>query len=102
KRLCPTLKVMPSNFARYLAASQAMFKLLAHITPLVEPVSIDEGYLDVTDVKHLGTPLQTAQHIQQQLIVELDLPCSIGIGPNKFLAKLASDIEKPLGLTVLR
>lgn len=102
KRLCPTLKVMRPNFDRYRAASQEMFKILAHITPLVEPVSIDEGYLDVTDVKHLGTPLQTAQHIQQQLIDELDLPCSIGIGPNKFLAKMASDMEKPLGLTVLR
>ncbi|HEX6594386.1 MAG TPA: DNA polymerase IV [Bacillota bacterium] len=102
KQLCPTLKVMRPNFRRYRAASKEIFKILAHITPLVEPVSIDEGYMDVTDVKHLGNPIQVAQHIQQQLIDRLDLPCSIGIAPNKFLAKMASDMKKPMGLTILR
>src|SRR5690625_916431 len=69
---------------------------------MIQPVSIDEGYMDITDCAHLGSPLEIAKKIQDQLLKELDLPCSIGIGPNKFLAKMASDMKKPLGITVLR
>ena len=63
---------------------------------------IDEGYIDVTDVEGLGTPLEIAKNLQDRILKDLDLPCSIGIAPNKFLAKMASDMKKPLGITVLR
>lgn len=102
KQLCPELIVLPPRFDRYRLASKKIFKLLADITPLVEPVSIDEGYMDVTDTKHPRNPVQTARDLQQKILTELDLPCSIGIAPNKFLAKMASDMKKPLGITILR
>ncbi|MUV39706.1 DNA-directed DNA polymerase [Lentibacillus sp. JNUCC-1] len=100
KKLCPELLVMRPNFDRYRAASKQLFQMLADITPLVEPVSIDEGYLDVTDVQM--HPVQIAEALQKNVLDTLDLPCSIGIGPNKFLAKMASDMKKPLGITILR
>lgn len=100
KKLCPELIVRRPNFERYRKASKAMFAILKTYTDLVEPVSIDEGYVDVTDVnKH---PLRLAEEIQKRLLDELLLPCSIGIAPNKFLAKMASNMKKPLGITVLR
>lgn len=102
RKLCPELIVMKPNFDRYRVASSQMFRILSEVTPYVQPVSIDEGYLDVTEVKEYGTPLELANYIQQKILNELDLPCSIGIGPNKFLAKMASDMKKPLGITVLR
>lgn len=101
RRLCSDLIVMRPNFDRYRQASREIFKMLSEITPLVEPVSIDEGYLDVTDLES-SNPIGIAKSIQKQLKATLDLPCSIGIAPNKFLAKMASDMEKPMGLTVLR
>jgi len=102
KNLCPELIVLPPNFDRYRHASQEIFKLMAEITPLVQPVSIDEGYLDITDCYELGSPLDIAYNLQMKIKNELDLPCSIGIAPNKFLAKMASDMKKPMGITVLR
>ena len=102
KRLCPQLIVRKPNFERYRAASQGMFTILQQYTNLVEPVSIDEGYMDITNSYELGSPLEIAQQIQKQMMRELDLPCSIGIAPNRFLAKTASDMKKPLGITVLR
>ena len=100
KKLCPELIVVRPNFERYRETSRKIFQLLAEITPIIEPVSIDEGYMDVTN--HPTHPLQLAKQIQTRLLDELDIPCSIGIGPNKFLAKTASDMKKPLGITVLR
>ena len=100
KKLCPELIVVRPNFERYRETSRKIFQLLAEITPIIEPVSIDEGYMDVTN--HPTHPLQLAKQIQKRLLDELDIPCSIGIGPNKFLAKTASDMKKPLGITVLR
>ncbi|QXE00347.1 DNA polymerase IV [Terribacillus sp. DMT04] len=102
RRLCPDLLVMRPNFDRYRKASSEMFKLLQEVTPMIQPVSIDEGYMDVTDCSHLGSTLEIAQTLQERILKELDLPCSIGIAPNKFLAKMASDMKKPLGITVLR
>lgn len=102
RKLCPNLIVLSPNFERYRKASQQMFRILAEITPMIEPVSIDEGYLDITDCQHLGNPVKIAERLQQRILKELDLPCSIGIGPNKFLAKMASDMKKPLGITILR
>lgn len=102
KRKYPELLLLPPNFERYRAASKAMFEILRSFTELVEPVSIDEGYMDVTDLTAHRHALEIADEIQQRLLTELDLPCSIGIAPNKFLAKTASDMKKPMGITVLR
>ncbi|MHC0036014.1 DNA polymerase IV [Pseudoneobacillus sp. C159] len=102
KKLCPGLIVMKPNFDRYRASSLAMFDILRQYSDLVEPVSIDEGYMDITESYRFGSPLQIAEIIQKRLKEQLDLPCSIGIAPNKFLAKMASDMKKPLGITVLR
>lgn len=102
KRLCPELIVLRPNFDRYRKASKEIFSIMAEITPLVQPVSIDEGYIDITDCYDLGSPLDIAEKLQNRLMNELDLPCSIGIAPNKFLAKMASDMKKPNGITVLR
>lgn len=100
RKLCPELIVIRPDFLKYREASAKIFKLLAEMTPIIEPVSIDEGYIDVTD--HPTHPIDLANHMQQRLLRELDIPCSIGIGPNKFLAKTASDLKKPLGITILR
>ncbi|THE14973.1 DNA polymerase IV [Bacillus timonensis] len=102
KRKCPNLIVRKPNFERYRRASLAMFDLLRSYTDIVEPVSIDEGYLDITDCYKKGTPIEIANSIQETLQKNLLLPSSIGIAPNKFLAKMASDMRKPLGITVLR
>src|SRR5699024_2653589 len=98
--LCPNLIVIRPNFNRYREVSTQIFRLLAEITNLIEPVSIDEGFMDVSDVP--VHPVTLAHQIQEDLLKRLDIPCSIGIGPNKFLAKTASDMKKPLGITILR
>lgn len=102
KKLCPELIIMKPQFDRYRTASAAMFEILREFTELVEPVSIDEGYLDITESYDFGSPLEIAETIQKRIHDRLDLPCSIGIAPNKFLAKTASDFKKPMGITVLR
>ncbi|MGN1399990.1 MAG: DNA polymerase IV [Bacillus sp. (in: firmicutes)] len=102
KRLCPELIIMPPDFEKYRTASKAIFQLLRSYTEVVEPVSIDEGYMDITECSHLGSPVQIAESIQQRILETMDLPCSIGIAPNKFLAKTASDMKKPMGITILR
>lgn len=100
KKLCPELIVLRPNFPRYRKTSSKIFRMLAEVTPMTEPVSIDEGYMDVTD--HPTHPVKLAKEIQHRLLTQLNIPCSIGIGPNKFLAKTASDMKKPLGITILR
>ncbi|WP_102274652.1 DNA polymerase IV [Cytobacillus massiliigabonensis] len=102
KKLCPQLIVKKPNFDRYRAASIGMFEILNQYSSLVEPVSIDEGYVDITESYEFGAPLEIAETIQNQIQRQLDLPCSIGVAPNKFLAKMASDMKKPMGITVLR
>ncbi|WP_257347972.1 DNA polymerase IV [Pseudalkalibacillus decolorationis] len=101
KRKCPELIVLPPSFDRYRAASKQLFDLLFEYSDLVEPVSIDEGYIDISETPS-NSPLEIAKEIQFRLLNELKLPSSIGIAPNKFLAKMASDMKKPLGITVLR
>lgn len=102
KKLCPNLIIMKPDFDKYRTASHAIFQLLRTYTTMVEPVSIDEGYLDISKCSHLGSPLQIAESIQKRIYETMDLPCSIGIAPNKFLAKTASDMKKPMGITILR
>lgn len=102
KRLCPDLVVVPVNFDLYKEKSHAFFTYLEQYTHQIEPASIDEGYLDMTDYLKTNDPIQTAKKIQNDLKTLYDLPCSIGIAPNRFLAKMASDYKKPEGITVFR
>lgn len=102
KRICPNLVIVPPDHEKYKIASDAVFTILRSYTDLVEPVSIDEAYIDITNIGGLTRAVQIAEHMQQRILHELDLPCSIGIAPNKFLAKTASDMKKPMGITILR
>ncbi|WP_435367803.1 DNA polymerase IV [Priestia koreensis] len=102
KRKCPELIVRKPNFPLYREVSAQMFEFLSTISPLIEPASIDEGYVDITDCYEMGAPLDIATYIQRELLEQYKIPVSIGIAPNKFLAKTASDMKKPLGITVLR
>ena len=102
KRLCPNILLLPVNFDLYRKYSQIFFDLLSQYSDIIEKGSIDEGYLDMTDMCEEVHPLDIANEIQERLLKEYKLPVSIGIAPNMFLAKMASDIKKPLGITVLR
>jgi DNA polymerase IV len=101
-RLCPSLVIVPSDFARYKAASSLIFSIYREVTPLVEPLSLDEAYLDVTE-NALGEPLATtvAKRLKERIYAETGLTASAGVAPNKFLAKIASGWKKPNGLTVI-
>jgi DNA polymerase-4 len=101
-RLCPELVIVRPDFARYRAVSQQVMAILRSCTPLVEPLSLDEAYLDVTD-NLWGEPLatQVAKTLKARIRAELDLGASAGVAPNKFLAKIASGWKKPDGLTVI-
>lgn len=101
-RKCPNLIIVEPSMGIYSEYSRKFFDYFFKITPLVEPASIDEGYLDITDVCEPDKAIQLAEQIQKDLLNLYKLPCSIGIAPNKFLAKMASDMKKPLGITVLR
>ena len=100
-RRCPDLVVVTPDFARYRAVSQQVMAILRSSTPLVEPLSLDEAYLDVTD-NLWGEPLATkvAKTLKARIRAELELTASAGVAPNKFLAKIASG-WKPDGLTVI-
>lgn len=101
-KLCPELLLIKPDFNLYRKYSQGFMSIARQYTPLVEPVSIDECYMDITGSKLLGTPLEIAESLQNKIMSEWQLPCSIGLAPNKLLAKMASDMKKPRGLTVLR
>ncbi len=101
-RLCPEATWLPGRHARYAEISALIFALLRSYTPLVEPLSIDEAFLDVTGCGRLfGDPVAIARGIKARLRREIGLTGSVGVAPNKFLAKLASDLEKPDGLVVV-
>src|SRR5436190_8931182 len=101
-RLCPDLVVVPPDFAKYHAASQQVFAIFRSVTPLVEPLSLDEAYLDVTEnawSEPLATPI--ARRLKARIRADTGLTASAGVAPNKFLAKIASGWKKPDGLTVI-
>ena len=102
-RLCPNAIFIAPDFTRYRAVSRNVHSILERHTDLIEPLSLDEAYLDVTENK-LGLPTATlvARTIREQIRKELDLTASAGVAPNKFLAKLASDWRKPDGLFVIQ
>jgi DNA polymerase-4 len=101
-RLCPSLVIVRPDFARYKAASTAVFSIFREVTPLVEPLSLDEAYLDVTE-NAWGEPMGTAvaKRLKARIQGDTGLTASAGVAPNKFLAKIASGWKKPDGLTVI-
>lgn len=101
-RLCPHAIVMPVRMSRYQQVSCQVFDLFFRFTPLVEPLSIDEAFLDVTaSFRLFGNPVSIARQIKALVLKKTGLTVSAGLAPNKFLAKIASDLEKPDGLTVV-
>src|SRR5262252_5466457 len=103
ERLCPAAVFIAPDFTRYRAVSKSVREIFKRHTDLIEPLSLDEAYLDVTENK-TGLPRATlvARTIRQQIRQELNLTASAGVAPNKFLAKVASDWRKPDGLFVIQ
>jgi DNA polymerase-4 len=103
ERLCPDAVFVPPDFARYRAVSKLTREIFKRHTDLIEPLSLDEAYLDVTENKTgLATATRVARAIRAQILEELNLTASAGVAPNKFLAKIASDWRKPNGLFVIQ
>lgn len=103
ERLCPGAVFIPPDFTRYRAVSKGVREIFSRHTDLIEPLSLDEAYLDVTENKTaLPTATLVARKIREQIRQELNLTASAGVAPNKFLAKLASDWRKPDGLFVIQ
>ncbi len=103
RRLCPGLVTVPTDMGRYRAVSQQVMAILREMTDLVEPLSLDEAFLDVSDVTdHKGSATLMARHLRERVRREVGITISAGVAPNKFLAKIASDWEKPDGLFVIR
>ena len=103
KRLCPHGVYLYPDHKKYAQVSRQIQAILAEFSPLVEPLSLDEAFLDVSGMQLIAPdPVETARRIKQRIRNELDLIASAGVAPNKFLAKLASDLGKPDGLFVIR
>ena len=104
KRKCPQGIFLAGNYPQYRAVSAQIFEILARFSPLIEPLSIDEGFLDITGMEKFvrGNPRGYGLKLKKTILSETGLVASVGIAPNKFLAKLASDLEKPDGLVIIR
>jgi DNA polymerase-4 len=103
ERLCPNAVFLPPDFPRYRTVSRQVREIFKRHTDLIEPLSLDEAYLDVSENKTgLPTATQVARAIREQIRTELNLTASAGVAPNKFLAKIASDWKKPDGLFVIQ
>ena len=103
RRLCPDAEFIHPNFDKYRAVSRQIRDIFERHTPLVEPLSLDEAYLDVThELTGIPTATETAAAIRAEIRSETELTASAGVAPNKFLAKIASDWKKPDGLFVIR
>jgi DNA polymerase-4 len=102
RRLCPQATVVQPDYARYERISRAVMALFASITPVVEPLSMDEAFLDVAGSgRRLGTPTAIAQQIRDTIADEQGITCSVGVASTKFIAKLASGLAKPDGLLLV-
>jgi DNA polymerase-4 len=102
-RLCPSAICLPVRMQLYAAVSQQIREIFYRYTPLVEPLSLDEAFLDVTDSERLfGPAADIAREIKQAIHNELSLVASVGIAPNKFVAKIASDLDKPDGFVEVK
>src|SRR2546427_5017686 len=103
ERLCPAAIFVAPDFSRYRVVSQSVREILKRHTDLIEPLSLDEAYLDVTENKTgLPTATMLARTIREQIRREVNLTASAGVAPHKFLAKIASDWRKPDGLFVIQ
>lgn len=103
RRLCPQAEFLPGRMWRYKEVSQQIMGIFQEEAPLVEQLSIDEAFLDVSGMELLaGDILNIGWRIKERIKNEIGLTCSVGLAPNKFLAKLASDLRKPDGFTVIR
>lgn len=103
RRLCPKAHFVAPDFSYYSMLSRSFFAYLHRFSSRVEPASIDEGYVDLTKiVKTVDDPMSFFKSIQSGLFEEIGLESSLGVAPTKFLAKMASDLKKPMGITVLR
>src|SRR5437773_8640077 len=103
ERLCPSAIFLPPDFPRCRPGSRQVREIFMRHTALIEPLSLDEAYLDVSENKTgLPTATQVARAIREQIRAELNLTASAGVAPNKFLAKIASDWKKPDGLFVIQ
>ncbi len=101
--LCPHGIVLPVRMVRYKRVSDQVFEIFRRFSPLVEPLSIDEAFLDVTgSVRLFGTPVEIVKKIKKAVVKEIGLTVSAGVAPFKFVAKIASDLKKPDGLTVVQ
>ena len=101
-RLCPHGVFLPVRMWRYQEISQQIFRIFQRFSPLVEPLSLDEAFLDVTgSIRLFGSPEEIARKIKEQVVEETGLTVSAGVAPSKFVAKIASDLEKPDGLTIV-
>ena len=101
-RNCPHAIVVSGRHSDYKAVSKQVFEILERFSPAIQPISIDEAFLDVSGSTQLfGSPTDIAKEIRRLVKAETQLTCSVGVAPNKFLAKLASDLDKPDGLTVI-
>ena len=102
RRLCPQATVVAPDYARYERISAALMAVFASVTPIVEPLSLDEAFLDVSGARRrLGSPRQIAQRIRDTIADEQGITCSVGVATTKFIAKLASALAKPDGLLVV-
>jgi DNA polymerase IV len=103
KRLCPHAIIVPGRHERYREVSQQIFAILDAFSPVIEPLSIDEAFLDLSGTEGLLGPAESvARKMKERIQREVGLTASVGVAPNKFLAKLGSDLNKPDGLTVIR
>ena len=101
-KLCPQGIFIQGNYPRYAEVSQQIFDIFDHYSPLIEPLSIDEAFLDLTGMERLmDSPRQYALKLKQEIKEKTGIVASVGIAPNKFLAKIASDLEKPDGLVIV-
>ncbi|MDP7015914.1 MAG: DNA polymerase IV [Pirellulaceae bacterium] len=102
KRLCPHGVFLTGRIGLYAEVSEQICEVFERYTPLIEPLSLDEAFLDVTGSERLfGSPVEIGRRIQAEIKEELELVASVGVAPNKFLAKIASDLEKPNGFVVV-
>ncbi|MBU8848028.1 MAG: DNA polymerase IV [Desulfobacterales bacterium] len=103
KQKCDHLVIVPGNMKKYRADSKKIMEIISHFSPLVEQVSIDEAYVDIKGCERLfGSPEDIARTIKKHIYNELSLTCSVGIAPIKFLSKIASDMNKPDGITIIK
>lgn len=103
RKLCPDAVIIPPNMQKYVAVSRQVRELMDRLTPLVEPLSIDEAFLDLsgTQALHKATPAQVLAEFARQVEDQLGITISVGLSHNKFLAKVASDLDKPRGFAVI-